>query len=291
MQNNKIIVSIVVLILIVVGFVFVLNLNNKAVPTENIGNVLEKADLIRIEYPRPNQVITSPLVIKGEARGNWFFEASFPIVLTDWDGKIIAQGFAKAKKDWMTTDFVPYEATLNFTIDKNIYNDKGTLILRKDNPSDIRANDDALEIPIIFGTASASVTYKNADYGFNFSLPDNWKGYSVVQKTWTGTPLTPGTKSETGPKLLIRNPNWTADIPYEDIPILVFTLAQWDSYTAENFTVSAAPIPASELARNNSYVFALPPRWDFDYSKGVEDAQNILKSNPLKTFDINGDLK
>lgn len=117
---------------------------------ENVGNELEKTDLIRLEFPRPNQVITSPLVIKGEARGYWFFEASFPVYLTDWDGLIIAQGIATAKSEWMTEDFVPFEATLTFTVDKDVYSNKGTLILRKDNPSGLPEYDDALEIPVMF---------------------------------------------------------------------------------------------------------------------------------------------
>lgn len=118
--------------------------------TEDIGNVLEKLDFIRIEYPRPNQVITSPLVIKGEARGSWFSEASFPIFLTRWDGKILAQGIATAKSDWMTTEFVPYEATLTFVADVDIHNKRGSLILRKDNPSGLPEHDNALEIPVFF---------------------------------------------------------------------------------------------------------------------------------------------
>jgi len=116
---------------------------------EFIGNELEKSDLIHINNPRPNQTISSPLTITGEARGNWFFEASFSIILVDWDGKIITQGIAQAKSDWMTTDFVPFEATLTFTVNKNTYSNKGTLILRKDNPSGLAQNDDALEIPIL----------------------------------------------------------------------------------------------------------------------------------------------
>ena len=132
-----------------------------------------------------------------------------------------------------------------------------------------------------------SVIYTNADYGFTFTLPDDWSGYSIVQNTWTGNPLVPNiTVNETGPKLLIRNPKWTSAVHYEDIPIMVFTLAQWKSYVAEDFAVSAAPIQASELARNNNYVFALPPRWDFDYSQGFEEADNIVKTNPIKTFDL-----
>ncbi|MDP2910273.1 MAG: Gmad2 immunoglobulin-like domain-containing protein [bacterium] len=116
--------------------------------TEDIGNELEKMDLIRLDYPRPNQEIESPLVVQGEARGYWFFEASFPIVLTDWDGLIIAQGIAQARGEWMTEDFVQFESTLEF--EKPEYSNKGTLILRKDNPSGLPEYDDALEIPMIF---------------------------------------------------------------------------------------------------------------------------------------------
>jgi len=118
--------------------------------TENIGIELEKTNLIRIDSPRPNTIIQSPLVVTGQARGNWFFEASFPVMLTDWDGLIIAEGHATAKSDWMTTDFVPFEATLNFTVDKNVYSNRGSLILKKDNPSGLPKNDDAIEIPVTF---------------------------------------------------------------------------------------------------------------------------------------------
>lgn len=119
---------------------------------ENIGNELEKINLIRLTNPRPNEKIKSPLLIKGEARGYWFFEASFPLFLVDWDGKIIAEAIATAKDDWMTEDFVPFEAVLEFKIPDNIgdFSNFGTLILQKDNPSGLLEHDDALEIPISF---------------------------------------------------------------------------------------------------------------------------------------------
>jgi hypothetical protein len=116
---------------------------------ENTGNTLQKADLIRLETPLPNETISSPLTIKGQARGSWFFEASFPVVLVNWDGRIIGQGIAQAKSDWMTTEFVPFEAILTFTVDKNVYSNNGSLILRKDNPSGLSEHDDALEIPVM----------------------------------------------------------------------------------------------------------------------------------------------
>lgn len=132
--------------------------------TENIGNELEKADLIRVDAPRPNASIKSPLTITGEARGSWFFEASFPVFLTDWNGKIIAEGIATAQDDWMTTDFVSFIATLPFDTGdiSGLYSNKGTLILKKDNPSGLPENDDALEMPITFARLPSSPSISHA---------------------------------------------------------------------------------------------------------------------------------
>ena len=148
-------------------------------------------------------------------------------------------------------------------------------------------------VPVVITTplVDTSITYDNTNYGFTFSLPIDWKGYLIIQTTWQGTThgATAGTyipSNETGPTLSIRNPNWTPAVHYEDIPILVFTIAQWNSYLAWNFSVSAAPILASELARNNKYVFALPPRWDYDYSKGYQEAENILTTKPLHPYNL-----
>lgn len=107
-------------------------------------------DQIHLTSPLSGASVSSPLTITGEARGNWFFEASFSVYVTDWDGKIIGQGIATAQGDWMTTDFVPFTATITFaTADiSGHYSDKGTLILKKDNPSGLPEHDDALEIPI-----------------------------------------------------------------------------------------------------------------------------------------------
>lgn len=105
------------------------------------------SDLLKVSSPAVNAVVSSPLKIVGQARGTYFFEASFPIELKDQDGNIMAQTTAQAKSDWMTENFVPFEAKLTF--DKP--NTKvGRLILKKDNPSGLSQNDVALEIPIKF---------------------------------------------------------------------------------------------------------------------------------------------
>jgi hypothetical protein len=115
--------------------------------TEDIGNEIEKSDLIRINTPRPNYSIASPLLIEGEARGYWFFEATFPIKLLDGDGNVIAQHYAQAQDEWMTEDFVPFTAELNFISPDT---KKGTLVLEKDNPSGLPEHADELRIPVSF---------------------------------------------------------------------------------------------------------------------------------------------
>ena len=132
----------------------------------------------------------------------------------------------------------------------------------------------------------SAVLYTNSQYGFTFDLPQDWAGYKIVANAWNGNPLVSSAGKQTGPSLLVRNPNWTSTKKYEDIPVLVFTVAQWNSYLAGDYAVSAAPIAATELGRNNKYVFALPPRWDFDYSEGYQEAESIVQSNPLHPFTI-----
>lgn len=114
---------------------------------EDIGNELEKLDLIRINSPRPNQAIKSPLEVKGEARGYWFFEASFPVKLLDDSGQELGIAIAQAQSDWMVEDFVQFETTLEFQMPTT---NRGVLILEKDNPSGLPENADELRIPVVF---------------------------------------------------------------------------------------------------------------------------------------------
>lgn len=111
-----------------------------------------ESDLIKIFTPKPGDVIASPLIVEGEARGVWFFEASFPIILTDWDGRIIAEHFAQARGEWMSEDYVPFKGVIEFENPsrEEDFSKRGSLILKKDNPSGLPQHDDALEIPVLF---------------------------------------------------------------------------------------------------------------------------------------------
>lgn len=121
---------------------------------EDIGNELEKINLIKIDNPRPNQLINNPLFINGKARGFWFFEADFPIKLFDDNNFLLGVSQSQALNDWMTEDFVPFEATLSFAEPST---QKGKLILEKNNPSGLLKNFDQLIIPVYFKKASTNL--------------------------------------------------------------------------------------------------------------------------------------
>ena len=63
-------------------------------------------DMVVVTSPLVGSAVSSPLVIEGLARGNWFFEASFPVSIVNWDGLIIGDGIAQAQGEWMTTEYV-----------------------------------------------------------------------------------------------------------------------------------------------------------------------------------------
>lgn len=109
-------------------------------------------DEIYLETPLFGSQIESPLEISGEARGTWFSEASFPVLLTDWDGKIIAKTLASTESNWMTWAYVPFSATLEFDNPYKRWSSdfmkNGNLILQKATPSGLPENDKALEIRI-----------------------------------------------------------------------------------------------------------------------------------------------
>jgi hypothetical protein len=115
--------------------------------TENIGNELELTDLIQITKPRPNEVASSPIIITGQARGNWFFEGQFTAKLVDDRGQILNQTVIKSLADWTTTDFVPFAGELVFRLPSV---KTGKLLLVKDNPSGIPENERQLEVPLKF---------------------------------------------------------------------------------------------------------------------------------------------
>lgn len=103
---------------------------------------------IIVDSPQAEEVVTSPLKISGEAPGYWFFEATAPVLITNWDGLIIGESYITAQGDWMTESMVPFEGSLEF--ENTEYGDYGFLILQRHNASGLPENDDAVEFKVLF---------------------------------------------------------------------------------------------------------------------------------------------
>lgn len=134
---------------------------------------------IVVTSPAEGAFIADPTVVKGFARGYWYFEASFPIEIRDGNGTLIAQGSAQAESDWMTEAYVPFSASLTW-IAKPL-TDTGVIILQKDNPSGLKEHAASVEIPVSFTPLSGGIirvnvffaytAFINQPVGFDLVLP------------------------------------------------------------------------------------------------------------------------
>lgn len=105
------------------------------------------SDLIKVDQPLPNQDISSPLKIKGKAKGYWFFEGSAPVKLVDNDHNNLATGYVTAKGEWMTNEFVPFEGEVLFQAPDD---ERGYLIFSRANASGKPEHDRVYRLPVLF---------------------------------------------------------------------------------------------------------------------------------------------
>jgi hypothetical protein len=155
MDKKNISLIVLVIVLIAAGY---LVLKRQAGPEASLSSTTptpsitpDMSDLIRVEYPVSGQLISSPVKIKGEARGFWFFEASFPARIYDGNGTELGVMPIMTADEWMTENFVSFEARLDF---KKPATENGTLVLEKDNPSGLPEHDAQIRIPVRFDLAN-----------------------------------------------------------------------------------------------------------------------------------------
>jgi hypothetical protein len=130
--------------------------------------------------------------------------------------------------------------------------------------------------------ATLPVIYHNAPYDFTFFLPASWQGYSVLTQQWEGQTYPAAGKAavtDHGAMIVLRHPQWKADDPRQDIPILVFTRSQWKIDRQGLFSIFAGGAE-EEIAHNGKYVFAIWNRFNWNDSvKGSREAEGIVLQN------------
>lgn len=142
----------VILAAIVIAGAIMLALPKKEAP--HAPAITQQTTEITVASPAANAAISSPVSISGSAKGNWYFEASFPIMIVDWDGRIIGEGHAEATSDWMTEARVPFAASISFKAPAcgvgQDYCHRGAIIFKNDNPSGDPARSKSFEMPVMF---------------------------------------------------------------------------------------------------------------------------------------------
>jgi len=152
-------------------------------PAKGCGKI--ETENVKIDNLESDQIISFPLIIEGQARGSWYFEASFPVKLLDKDGKELAVAIAQAQADWMTTDFVPFKAVIELSSLPE--SSGGTLVLQKDNPSGLPENDEKIAMSIRFPEPETITTIKiffnNSNLDPEFSCNKVFPVERVISKT------------------------------------------------------------------------------------------------------------
>lgn len=128
-----------------------------------------------------------------------------------------------------------------------------------------------------------ALRFHNSQFDFTFSLPADWRGYSVLIQQWQGFTYSPAkddlVEVAHGPMIVLRHPRWSAEDRYLDIPILVFTPDQWRADQDGKFGIGTGGFD-EELWRNSKYVFAMSTRWNADdAANGWQEACDIVGRN------------
>jgi hypothetical protein len=154
-------VLLLVLIILVSGAIYImlqnkdtyLNVFGKQAVVEQIQEPMQykegilgnKDDLISFSIA-PYTKVHGILSYRGVIKGGYFFEANILVGVADINKKIILQSNAVAKTEWMTTGPVSFEGNIDFT---GLKKGPAYFEIHNDNPSDIRANDKSILIPIV----------------------------------------------------------------------------------------------------------------------------------------------
>jgi len=104
---------------------------------------------IVISYPLPGATIPEGVLkVSGKARGPWYFEANAGIEIQDSNRNVLKKSYVMAIGEWMTTEFVPFQGEIAFTIPSGVT--EGFIVFKNDNPSGDAIRDKEVRIPVVF---------------------------------------------------------------------------------------------------------------------------------------------
>jgi hypothetical protein len=94
----------------------------------------------------PGQSVSGAVTITGTLQGGYFFEGNVLVNIVDKSKTVLKAGHGTATGDWMTSGPVAFSATVDVT---GLPHGFAYIALQNDNPSDDRALDKIIYIPIV----------------------------------------------------------------------------------------------------------------------------------------------
>ena len=134
-------------------------------------------------------------------------------------------------------------------------------------------------------SSNLTIHYQNLQFGLSFLLPASWQGFSVSIEQLEYQNFSPAQDKQITvgytPIITLRHPQWQAGAPYQAIPILVFTRAQWDTlHRGELWPSAFAGGTMDELWHNQKFVFAMSSRYNAaDEVTGGAEVASIFEKN------------
>ena len=101
--------------------------------------------MLTVTSPQQGAFVAHTFQLEGKARGSWYFEGTFPLVIENESGVVLETIPIRAQGDWQTPDLVPFSETIQLPY----YSGNANLILKKANLSSGSSEDASLTIPII----------------------------------------------------------------------------------------------------------------------------------------------
>lgn len=114
--------------------------------TTNSTSTVNKSNAnIKLTNVSDGDTISRTTTIKGEAKGPWYFEGSFSLIVKDPSGNQIDGMPAQAQGNWMQSGFVPFKAELDLS---NYSGSQVILEFQKANPSGMAQHADSYSIQV-----------------------------------------------------------------------------------------------------------------------------------------------
>lgn len=104
-----------------------------------------QADLVSLSIT-PNQTLSGLVNFTGSVKNAYFFEANIVIRILDVNNNVLKTGFGTATTDWMTTNPVSFQGSIDLT---GLPTGPAYFQIHNDNASGLPQNDKFILIPIV----------------------------------------------------------------------------------------------------------------------------------------------